>query len=174
MITHEAPYYVARCLEVDVASQGDTPDEAAGNLVEAVALTGATEAPWAQSEPPRLTVIDVPAVGGPSVPAGDVERAALMSRLIENGWVVEEGSRHVVLRRHGHALVVPLATRIAPGVYRMIERRLASLEAQDRGARDRVDGPEPGDTFAALDALFAANPHPGDVTALVREQRDAL
>jgi predicted RNase H-like HicB family nuclease len=27
-ITHEAPWYVARCLEAEVASQGDTVDDA--------------------------------------------------------------------------------------------------------------------------------------------------
>ena len=34
----EEDWYVAQCLEVDVASQGHTIDEALANLVEAVAL----------------------------------------------------------------------------------------------------------------------------------------
>jgi predicted RNase H-like HicB family nuclease len=38
VITHEAPWYVARCLEVEVASQGTTVDEALGNLKEALEL----------------------------------------------------------------------------------------------------------------------------------------
>ncbi|HEX9416169.1 MAG TPA: type II toxin-antitoxin system HicB family antitoxin [Gaiellaceae bacterium] len=37
-ITHEPPWYVARCLEVEVASQGETVDEALANLKEALEL----------------------------------------------------------------------------------------------------------------------------------------
>ena len=37
-ITHEAPWYVARCLEVEVASQGTSADEALANLKEALDL----------------------------------------------------------------------------------------------------------------------------------------
>ncbi len=37
-VTHEEPWYVARCLEVEVASQGKTMDEALGNLKEALEL----------------------------------------------------------------------------------------------------------------------------------------
>ncbi len=37
-IIHEPPYYVARCLEVEVSSQGKTVDEARANLTEALEL----------------------------------------------------------------------------------------------------------------------------------------
>lgn len=37
-ITHEPPWYTARCLEVEVASQGETADEALENLKEALEL----------------------------------------------------------------------------------------------------------------------------------------
>ncbi|MEV5506499.1 type II toxin-antitoxin system HicB family antitoxin [Streptomyces orinoci] len=37
-ITHEDQWYVARCLEVDVASQGTTIEEALANLREALEL----------------------------------------------------------------------------------------------------------------------------------------
>ena len=37
-ITHERPWWVARCLEVEVASQGETLEEARANLTEALAL----------------------------------------------------------------------------------------------------------------------------------------
>ena len=37
-ITHEGEWYVAQCLEVDVASQGATADEALDNLREALEL----------------------------------------------------------------------------------------------------------------------------------------
>ncbi len=37
-VTHEGQWYVARCLEVEVASQGDTLEEARLNLIEALEL----------------------------------------------------------------------------------------------------------------------------------------
>ena len=37
-VTREAPWYVARCLEVEVASQGRTVEEALANLQEALEL----------------------------------------------------------------------------------------------------------------------------------------
>ncbi|MDQ3662015.1 MAG: type II toxin-antitoxin system HicB family antitoxin [Actinomycetota bacterium] len=37
-ISHEPPYYVARCLDVEVASQGETIEESLTNLKEALEL----------------------------------------------------------------------------------------------------------------------------------------
>jgi len=37
-ITHEGDWYVARCLQVEVTSQGDTIEEALDNLREALEL----------------------------------------------------------------------------------------------------------------------------------------
>lgn len=37
-LTHDDGWYVAQCLEVDVASQGETEREALANLEEALAL----------------------------------------------------------------------------------------------------------------------------------------
>ena len=37
-ITHEGDFFVARCLEVEVTSQGESMDEALSNLREAVSL----------------------------------------------------------------------------------------------------------------------------------------
>lgn len=37
-VTHEPPFYVAQCLDVDVASQGESVDEAVANLREALEL----------------------------------------------------------------------------------------------------------------------------------------
>lgn len=37
-ITHESPWWVARCLEVEVTSQGETLEQARANLAEALAL----------------------------------------------------------------------------------------------------------------------------------------
>jgi predicted RNase H-like HicB family nuclease len=38
VIRHEAPWYVARCLEVEVASQGETSEQALESLKEALEL----------------------------------------------------------------------------------------------------------------------------------------
>jgi predicted RNase H-like HicB family nuclease len=37
-ITHAGDWYIAQCLEVDVAIQGETADEALANLGEALSL----------------------------------------------------------------------------------------------------------------------------------------
>lgn len=37
-ITHEGDWYIAQCLEVDIASQGESADEALANLGEALTL----------------------------------------------------------------------------------------------------------------------------------------
>ena len=47
-IVREDDWYVAQCLEVDVASQGETPDEAVQNLAEALSL---------YFEPPHSTAV---------------------------------------------------------------------------------------------------------------------
>ena len=44
-IVREGDGFVAQCLEIDVASQGDTPDEALHNLKEALELYFEGEAP---------------------------------------------------------------------------------------------------------------------------------
>ncbi len=54
-IVREDDWYVAQCLEVDVASQGETPDEALHNLKDALALH--FEPPVA-TESPEVRVID--------------------------------------------------------------------------------------------------------------------
>ena len=38
VVTHERPWYVARCLEVEVTSQGETIESAIDNLREALEL----------------------------------------------------------------------------------------------------------------------------------------
>ena len=37
-VTHDPPWYVARCLEVEVTSQGETIEQALANLKEALEL----------------------------------------------------------------------------------------------------------------------------------------
>jgi predicted RNase H-like HicB family nuclease len=59
-VHQEEDWYVAQCLEVDVASQGQTIDEALHNLREAVALYLA-EAPEPQlTSTPLVTSFQVP------------------------------------------------------------------------------------------------------------------
>jgi predicted RNase H-like HicB family nuclease len=55
-IWREGNWYVSQCLEVDIASQGETEDEALENLKEALELH--FEAPVA-TRPPKLRLIEV-------------------------------------------------------------------------------------------------------------------
>lgn len=60
-ITHEAPWYVARCLEVEVASQGETVEEALGNLREALELYFEDAPAPDPGEPPIIVPVDIAA-----------------------------------------------------------------------------------------------------------------
>jgi len=60
-VWREGNWYVSQCLELDIASQGETEDEALENLKEALELH--FEAPQA-TRPPQLRVIEVE-VGAP-------------------------------------------------------------------------------------------------------------
>ena len=51
-ITHEGALYVAQCCEIDVASQGETVNEALDNLREALAL-------WFEDRPEAPAEIQV-------------------------------------------------------------------------------------------------------------------
>lgn len=61
-ITHEPPWYVARCLEVEVASQGASVEEALSNLREALELyfedagSGDQSLPLVQIKPIEVAV----------------------------------------------------------------------------------------------------------------------
>lgn len=60
-MSHEAAWYVARCLEVEVTSQGETFDEALSNLREALELYFEDE-PFPEGiEPPIIAPVNVPA-----------------------------------------------------------------------------------------------------------------
>lgn len=60
-ISHEGNWYVARCLEVEVTSQGATVDEARANLAEALGLYFEDEPDFVVPEPLIITPVDVPA-----------------------------------------------------------------------------------------------------------------
>jgi predicted RNase H-like HicB family nuclease len=56
-VTHEDPWYIARCLDVDVVSQGVTVDEALANLEEALGLYFEGEELPDSLEPPITTTV---------------------------------------------------------------------------------------------------------------------
>ncbi len=60
-VTHEAPWYVARCLEVEVASQGTSADEALANLKEALELYFEGEPLPEGIEPPVIATVEIAA-----------------------------------------------------------------------------------------------------------------
>ena len=60
-IVHEGDWHVARCLEVEVASQGHTADEALANLREALELYFEDEDLPEGLEAPIIATVDVPA-----------------------------------------------------------------------------------------------------------------
>jgi predicted RNase H-like HicB family nuclease len=60
-ITHESPWYVARCLEVEVASQGETVEGALSNLKEALELYFEDVPTPDASEPPIIASVVIAA-----------------------------------------------------------------------------------------------------------------
>jgi predicted RNase H-like HicB family nuclease len=54
LVWREGHWHVSQCLEVDVASQGETEEEALANLKEALELH--FEPPRAAGPPPLLTI----------------------------------------------------------------------------------------------------------------------
>ena len=60
-VTQEAPWYVARCLEVEVASQGDSVEEALKNLREALVLYFEDQPFPDHIETPIIAPVDIPA-----------------------------------------------------------------------------------------------------------------
>lgn len=60
-VTHEAPFYVARCLDVEVTSQGESLDEALANLREALELYFEDRPLPDGSEPVVITTVEIAA-----------------------------------------------------------------------------------------------------------------
>jgi predicted RNase H-like HicB family nuclease len=60
-ITHEPPWYVARCLEVEVASQGESVEEALANLKEALELYFEDGSGPDVGEPPIIASVEIAA-----------------------------------------------------------------------------------------------------------------
>jgi predicted RNase H-like HicB family nuclease len=58
-VTRDGEWYVARCLEVEVASQGETVDEALANLREALELYFEDDEVPASFEHPLVTSIEI-------------------------------------------------------------------------------------------------------------------
>lgn len=60
-VAHEPPWYVARCLDVEVTSQGETVEEALANLQEALELYF-EDIPLPESvEPPIIASVEIAA-----------------------------------------------------------------------------------------------------------------
>ena len=60
-VTHEGDWFVARCLDVEVASQGESVDEALANLREALELYFEDEMLPEGIEPPIITTVQLSA-----------------------------------------------------------------------------------------------------------------
>lgn len=60
-ITHEGLWYVARCLDVEVASQGETVEAALDNLREALELYFEDAPVPDVSEPPMIASVEIAA-----------------------------------------------------------------------------------------------------------------
>lgn len=60
-VSSEPPWYVARCLEVEVTSQGATVDKALAALKEALELYFEDEPLPAGVEPPLITSVEIAA-----------------------------------------------------------------------------------------------------------------
>lgn len=60
-VSHEPPLYVARCLEVEVASQGTSVEEALANLKEALELYFEGQPLPEDLEPPIIASVDLSA-----------------------------------------------------------------------------------------------------------------
>jgi predicted RNase H-like HicB family nuclease len=59
IIQHEENWFVASCLENNIASQGKTIDEALDNLKEAIALYYEDDEPLPEHEPIFVTTLEV-------------------------------------------------------------------------------------------------------------------
>ena len=58
-VIHEGQWYVARCLEVETASQRESAEEALENLKEALELFFEDQEPPSDLEPPIISTIEL-------------------------------------------------------------------------------------------------------------------
>jgi predicted RNase H-like HicB family nuclease len=70
-LNHEDPWYVARCLDVEVASQSGSLEEAHSNLKEALELFFEDEVLPEELEPPIIATVRLPAWAGRFRPPPD-------------------------------------------------------------------------------------------------------
>jgi hypothetical protein len=166
VVTHEAPFYVARCVELDVASQGGSVDEALANLKDAVAPPFAAVGRLSD-EPPVVATFEVE--GAAAAPPPPVAATLLVDRLRAGGWSERLSGRHLhfVCPDGEHQITLPVADRIADGVYRMVVAT-ADLHERGRSAGNAVT------VLARIDAVFGRHPDAGDATGVIRAERDAV
>lgn len=170
VITHEPPWYVARCVEVEVAAQGETADEATASLTEVLADIGSP----VSAHPAVVRMIDVPVrsasgEGAPSTPrtprADLADVADVVRRITAAGWQTERRGDQLVWWSPDRAAVVSLpvtARVVAPGVFRIVLGAIADTPREDST-----------EALGRLDTLFERHSHDDDTTLVVREQRDA-
>jgi predicted RNase H-like HicB family nuclease len=60
-VSHEPPWYVARCLDVEVTSQGETVEAALENLREALELYFEDAPAPDSAEPPIIASVEIAA-----------------------------------------------------------------------------------------------------------------
>lgn len=60
-VTHQPPWFVARCLEVEVASQGESVEDALANLKEALELHFEDRPLPEDTEPPIIASVELSA-----------------------------------------------------------------------------------------------------------------
>jgi predicted RNase H-like HicB family nuclease len=60
-VTREGSWFVARCLDVEVTSQGASVEEALANLKEALELYFEDASPLENIEPPIIATVELPA-----------------------------------------------------------------------------------------------------------------
>jgi predicted RNase H-like HicB family nuclease len=60
-LTHEGAWYVARCLEVEVTSQGPSAEDALSNLKEALELYFENQPLPDGVEPPKIETVEIAA-----------------------------------------------------------------------------------------------------------------
>ena len=120
-VTHEAPWYIARCLDVDVVSQGETVDEALANLEAALGLYFEGEYLPDSLEPLIITTVFDSCVS-PALPVVSGQRAD--TALEKIGFVqVDQRASHVKLRDHGgRTVIVPTHRELARGTLSTILR----------------------------------------------------
>jgi len=122
-ITHEGQWFVARCLEVEVASQGHTIEDTLANLQEALELLLEDTPPAELMKPPTIAPaeVNVQAVQQLCVRRYRLSCAETICALQGLGFerVGQRGS-HVKVKNSAGRVVHPLHHKLALGTFKYI------------------------------------------------------